>query len=274
VSCPRLSGPALAAALAAATPLAAQTAGGFSAGFAEPWPFEVGERAEYDVTFGPVRVGRGLLAVEAVDTVRGTPAYRLAFEIEGGPFFYKIDDRTVSWLATDPYRSLRFEQILKEGGYERHRRYELDHEAATSTREDWDEELGEYRPHATERDVPIPAGALDEISYLYLIRTLPLEVGRTYSFDDYFEDDGNPVVIRVLRRERVRLRAGTFETIVVQPVIQTEGIFGEGGEGEVYISDDERRLVVMIKSRKWAGELTMYLRDFDSGAEAGRATGS
>jgi len=255
----------LALALATAGTVSAQTPGGAARGFAEPWPFTVGERAEYDVTFGPVRVGRGRLEVEGVDTLRGTPAYRLAFEIEGGPFFYKIDDRAVSWLATGPYRSLRFEQILHEGGYERHRRYELDHDAGTSTREDWDAELEAYRPHPTERDVPMPAGALDEISYVYLMRTLPLEVGRTYTFEDYFEADGNPVVIQVLRRERVRLRAGTFETVVVRPIIQTEGIFGEGGAGEMYITDDERRLIVLIKTRMGMGELTMYLRDFDTG---------
>lgn len=261
----RTLGAALAVALSTAVTAAAQTDGSRD-GFAERWPFGVGERAVYDVTVGPVRVGRGLLEVEAVDTVRGTPAYRLAFEIEGGPFFYKIDDRTVSWLATDPYRSLRFEQVLHQGGYDRHRRYELDHGAGTATREDWDDDAGGYRPHETERDLPIPSGALDEISYLYLIRTLPLEPGRTYTFDDYFEEDGNPVVIRVLRRERVRLRAGTFETVVVQPVIQTDGIFGEGGAGEMYISDDERRLIVMLKSRMGWGELHMYLREFDPGA--------
>lgn len=255
----------LAFALAAAGTASAQTSGESPSAFAERWPFAVGERAEYDVTFGPVRVGRGLLEVEAVDTVRRTPSYRLAFEIEGGPFFYKIDDRTVSWLATEPYRSLRFEQILHEGGYERHRRYELDHEAGTATREDWDDELDAYRAHATERDVPIPAGALDEIAYLFLIRTLPLEVGRTYSFEDYFEEDGNPVVIRVLRRERVRVRAGTFETVVVRPIIQTDGLFGEGGEGELYISDDDRRVIVMLKTRMGMGQFTMYLRDFDPG---------
>lgn len=261
----RAAGLALAAALRVAVPVSAQTAGASTSGFAERWPFPVGERAVYDVTIGPVRVGRGLLEVEAVDTVRGTPAYRLAFEIEGGPFFYKVDDRTVSWLATDPYRSVRFEQVLHEGGYRRHRRYELDHEARTSTREDWNEDLGAYRPHATERDVPIPPGALDEISYLFLIRTLPLEVGRTYSFDDYFEEDGNPVVIRVLRRERVRVRAGTFETVVVRPIIRTAGIFGEAGAGELYITDDERRLIVMLKSRMKMGELALYLREFDTG---------
>lgn len=239
--------------------------GAVSSGFAEPWPFTVGEAATYDVTFGPVRVGRAHLVIEALDAFDTAEAYRLSFELEGGPFFYKIDDRTVSWLATDPYRSLRFEQILHQGGYERHRRYELDHESSTFVREDWDEGTGAYVAHDAERDVEMPHMALDEISLLYLVRTLPLEVGRTYTFENYFKDSGNPVVVEVLRREKIRVRAGTFETIVIRPVIRTDGIFGEGGQAEVYISDDEVRRIVQLKSRMKVGEMNMYLREYDGG---------
>ncbi|MGH7541027.1 MAG: DUF3108 domain-containing protein, partial [Gemmatimonadota bacterium] len=225
----------------------------------------VGERAVYDVTFGPVHVGRGLLAVEAVDTLRGTPTYRVAFEIEGGPFFYEIDDRSASWIAPDPFRSLRFEQILNEGGYHRNRRYELDQRASTYTRADWDAEAERYRPNPEERDVPMPRAALDEIAYLFLVRALPLEVGHTYRFERYFEEEGNPVVVEVLRRERIRVAGGRFDTIVVRPTIQTDGMFGQGGRAEVYISDDERRAIVQLKTRMKVGELNMYLKEYDPG---------
>ncbi|MCG8468136.1 MAG: DUF3108 domain-containing protein [Gemmatimonadetes bacterium] len=233
--------------------------------FASEWPFQVGEMARYDVSWSRVRVGEAHLRVEDLETIRGESAYRLAFELEGGPFVYRIDDRTVSWLAVDPYRSLRFEQILKEGGYRRHRRYELDHEEGLVLREDWDEEAEAYRPYRADEPPPIPVNALDEIAYLYLIRTLPLEVGQTYTFHRYFEEKGNPVVLHVLREERIRVRAGTFDTIVVQPIIQTDGMFGEGGEAEVYLSNDERRLIVQLKTKMKVGELNMYLRDFEMG---------
>jgi len=262
----RCFGSTLVALAVLAVPLGAQTApadGG--ARFASEWPFHTGETARYDVSFGPVKVGEAHLRIEAIDSIRDTPAYRLSFELKGGPFFYKIDDRTVSWLAVEPYRSLRFEQILKEGGYDRHRRYELDHETNTFTREDWDDGLGAYRAHETQVDEPMPAGALDEISFLYLIRTLPLEVGLTYRFENYFEESGNPVVVRVLREEEVRVRAGTFDTIVVQPIIQSSGLFGEGGQGEVYLTNDDRRLIVQLKTKMGVGEVNMYLRDFDLG---------
>ncbi len=253
------------ASVAGAGPLAAQ--GAEPDGWSPEWQFPVGERAVYDVTFGPVRVGRSQIAVEAIERVGGTPAYRVAFEIEGGPFFYKIDDRTVSWIAPDPFRSLRFEQILAEGGYRRHRRYNLDHETLTYTREDWDEEAAAYRAHARQRDVPMPVGALDEIAYLFLVRSLPLEVGRRYQFERYFEEDGNPVIVEVVRRERVRVMGGRFDTIVVRPTIQTDGMFGEEGRAEVYISDDERRVIVQLKTRMKVGELNMHLREYEPGGD-------
>lgn len=232
-------------------------------------PFQIGDEAEYSVLFGPVRFGRMHLRAEARDTIRGTPAYRLAMEMKGEIPVYRLDDRTVSWLATAPYRSLRFEEVLRQGSYRRHRRWELDHENLTATREDWDVEAEAYRPHRRQRDLPIPPGALDEISYLFLIRALPLEVGRTYEFNRHFEEDANPVVVQVLRRERIRVPAGSFETIVVRPIIKTDGLFSEDGEAEVFISDDDRRLVVQIKSRMRRGAVNMYLREFTSGvAEA------
>ena len=113
--------------------------------------------------------------------------------------------------------------------------------------------------------MPIPAGALDEIAFLFLARTLPLEVGRIYRFDRYFEPEGNPVIIEVLRREQVRVRAGRFETVVVRPVIRTGGMFGEGGEAEVYITDDDRRLIVQMRSRMKVGRVDMYLRTIPGG---------
>lgn len=234
------------------------------------WRFPVGERAEYDVTFGPMKVGTGVLAVEAIEPVEGRPTYRVVLRMSGGPFFYKVDDRKESWIAPDPIRTLRFRERLREGDYRRNRLYRLDQEEGHYTRLDYDERSGEYRPVEEEREVPMPSAALDEVAYLYLVRTLPLEVGRTYRFERYFEEEGNPVVLHVLRRETVRVNAGRFETVVVRPVIQTSGLFAEGGRAEVFLSDDARRLVVQLKTRMKAGQVNMYLRHYRPGdVEAG-----
>jgi hypothetical protein len=91
-------------------------------------------------------------------------------------------------------------------------------------------------------------------------------VGAEYSFDRYFRASGNPVVVRVLRRETIQVPAGTFRTIVVRPLIRTSGLFGQGGEAELYFSDDERRLLVLMTSKvPLIGSLSLHLRSITEG---------
>ena len=71
-------------------------------------------------------------------------------------------------------------------------------------------------------------------------------------------------------------RPGTFNTIVVRPIIKTGGIFAEGGEAELYLTDDERRIPVRVKTRMSIGTANFYLTDYDPGTPgapdpAGRA---
>jgi hypothetical protein len=236
------------------------------------WPFRVGERATYAVTLGPVKVGGASLAVEAADTIRGTPTWRVAMALRGGTFFYHLDDRQVSWIAPRPFRSLRFEQHLREGSYRRDRRYCLDQRAGRYWRFDRADDGGWRSPPGDDdRDegMPMPPAALDEIAFLYFARTLSLAPGTTYRFARYFEAEGNPVVLEVLRRETITVPAGRFRTVVVHPIIRTGGMFGEGGKAEVYFSDDERHVVVQLATSMKVGRLNLYLKDYRPGDEPG-----
>ncbi|HZD05122.1 MAG TPA: DUF3108 domain-containing protein, partial [Longimicrobiales bacterium] len=107
---------------------------------------------------------------------------------------------------------------------------------------------------------------LDDVSFLYFVRSLPLKPGDRYVLDDYFKESGNPVVVEVLRRETVKVPAGQFQTVVVKPTIRTEGLFGEGGEAELYFTDDALHLLVMMKSRlPVLRSLDIRLKSFDLG---------
>ena len=227
------------------------------------WRFPVGERMDYSVTWEGIRLGTGSLTVEAIDTLQQREAYRVALEMSGGPPFYRVEDRIVSWIQPDPYASLQFVQKQKEGNYRRDRRIELDVEAGTYTR--YDLKDGQYVPNESETAVPIPDGALDEISYLYLARLLPLEVGKRYEFERYFKEDGNPATVEVLRKEEIRVPAGRFQTIVLRPEIRTDGLFGEGGEAEAYVSDDERRILVRLTTSLSVGSGNLFLTEYRAG---------
>lgn len=211
-------------------------------------PFGVGERAEYHVKFGFLSVGSGLMEVAAIDTVRGREVWHSVFRIRGGVPGYRVNDRLESWMDTETLSSLRHWQDLSEGSRERERKFEI--------------YPGDTYAENGREPAPTVAQPLDDGSFLYFIRTIPLEVGQTYSFDRYFRPDRNPVVIQVLRRETIRVPAGTFETIVIRPIIKSKGVFSENGRAEVWLTDDDRRLMVQMKSRLSFGSINLFLRSY------------
>lgn len=213
-------------------------------------PFGAGERLEFDVRFSGLRVGRASLEAVGVVPLRGQAALRTVFTLRGGTWFYHIEDVLESWLDTARVQSLRFVQKNHEGSFRLDRTYDLFPERRA------------YRESADTADQPSVADPLDEGAFLYFVRTLPLEPGRTYEFARYFRPDRNPVVIRVLRRERVRVPAGTFDAIVIQPIFKSRGLFAEGGEAQLWLRDDPSRIVLQMTSRLPVGTLSLVLTSF------------
>jgi hypothetical protein len=210
----------------------------------------VGERLEYDVRFGKLRVGRGSMEIREITDVRGREAWHTVFAIRGGIPFFRVDDRLESWIDSRSFASLRLAQHTNEGRYHRERHIEFFPDRSTML------EQGD-----SAREEPTVEEPLDEGALLYFVRTLPLNVGDRYSLDRYFRPDRNPVRLEVLRRERIDVPAGTFETIVVRPTISTSGIFSENGQAEVWVTDDERHLMVRMTAKLSFGTLSLSLRN-------------
>jgi Protein of unknown function (DUF3108) len=212
-----------------------------------PPPFTVGERMEYDVKFGIFRVGRASMEVVDVDTIRGEPAYHVAFVIRGRAIFYSMSDSLQSWFTVRDLTSLRFYQDNDENGDRRVNHYEIH------------PDLGFYVQNQRDTNTTT-ARPLDDASFFYFARTLPLENGHTYSLPRYFKPDRNPVTLQVLGRDTVNVPYGRFAVVAVRPTFKSRGLFGEGGQATVWLSDDEFRIPVAIRTRLSVGSLTMNLR--------------
>ena len=211
-------------------------------------PFGENERLEYQVKYGFLGVGSATLEVQGLDSVRGMPAIHATFKVAGGVRFYRVNDDYESWFDPENYSTLRAVQSIDEGSYDRQRTFEFFPDRKVF--------IENGNPEASTVSDP-----LDEASFLFFLRSIPLEVGQTYEFQRYFRLDKNPVRVQVVRKEPVKVPAGTFNAIVVRPVIKTKGIFGEGGRAEVWFSDDSTRTLVQLKSSLKFGSLNLYLRN-------------
>ncbi|MEK9502024.1 DUF3108 domain-containing protein [Gaopeijia maritima] len=219
--------------------------------------YRPGERLVYDARVGILGgVGEAVLSLHA-DSIDGLPVYNGQLALQASAVFgrFKVDNLLQTWFDPETMRAHRFAKRQDEPKTKTDETFDFLIDEGVWRRTDGREE-GEL---ATEYP-------LDDISFIYYIRALPLEVGKRYVLDDYYKESGNPVVLDVLRRETVRVPAGEFQTIVVRPTIQTSGLFSEGGEAELYLTDDVQRFLVLLKSKlPLLQTLEFRLKDFGTG---------
>ena len=218
-----------------------------SGGDVDRLPFAIGERLSYDVRVAKIGRGRAVAEIVGTERIRGRTVYHTKFKVDGSLLFFKVNDLYESWFDPNTLVSLRYHQDIDEGSYERNRTYEIF------------PERGVYLdPNKVE--VPTVEQPLDDGAFLYFLRTIPLEVGKTYSWNRYFKPDRNPVKVTVVRKERIRVPAGEFDAIVLRPSIKAKGIFAEGAHAEVWIADDDSRVMLQMRTKLPFGSVVFQLR--------------
>jgi uncharacterized protein DUF3108 len=217
-------------------------------------PWQVGERLDYQIKFTFLNAGTGSMEVIGIEQIRGRDAWHTQFRLQGGKFGYDVAYLFDSWGDVTTLASMRFHSDADQNGKERVKRYEIFPDRSVFV-----EETPNANGTAEQRSVQDP---LDDGSFLYFVRTVPLEVGRTYEFQRYFRPDRNPVTIKVLKRERIKVPAGEFQAIVIQPIINTPGktLFSKGGNAQIWLSDDANRYVLQMKTNLVVGSIGLYLK--------------
>lgn len=224
-------------------------------------PFSVGERFDYSAKLGILTLGSAQIQVIGIDTVRGQPAWYFKYSLEGGGALFRIRSSLESWTSVRDFRSLRFRRDSKENS----KRYLRDYDIFADS--------GYYRQHEATATTPTAPEPLDDASILYFVRTTPLEVGTTYRLARHFMPEMNPIVLTVLKRETLELPDGSKATcLVLNPVVGTNGLFGDRTDARLWVTDDARRIPVQIKSRQPFGPITLRLEKMTAGAGSARAS--
>jgi hypothetical protein len=231
-----------------------------------------GERLLFDVTWMGIKAGQATLEARGVVRLQGESAYHLVTTAQSTPFisaFYRVDDRSDSYLASNPYRSLRFDKQLREGKYRHNSQALFDHPGKLVTYRYLDfspvpkgiTSLEEAEKHGkyVAQEFPLGANALDELSVLYFVRTLPLIEGRAVFASVFASRKNYELEVKVLRRETLDTVLGRRETLVVEPLLKFEGIFQQKGRVIVWLTNDAERIPVLMQSEIKIGSFVSTL---------------
>lgn len=214
------------------------------------YPFGVGERFIYSAKLGFVTLGQGAVEVLRREEYRGHDTFVFRFRLAAGNRFYRLDDQLESWTGAHDLISRRLLKTLNENGKVRVRD-ELIYPDSGFLRE-----VGKAK---TEPTVEEP---LDDAAFIYWVRLLPLEVGRTYRFDRYYKARRNPIVVEVLGREVQELPGGRkVQCIVLHPVIGSGNLMRAKNDARIWLTDDARRIPVRIRTKQPFGTISLELRE-------------
>jgi hypothetical protein len=206
-----------------------------------PYPFAVGESLEYDAKLGVFPIGTARMTVNAITRERGAEAFVFAAAGQGRPMGIRVGADLTSYVGTRGFTSLRFHRRLYQGGSVEEAQFQI---VGDSSR---------YRQEGVPHDWATPSKPLDELAFLYYLRTVPLTVGATYRIPRYFKTGYNPIQIRVVSRGQWQLPEG--RTV---PAFNLE-ISSRDLLMNVTMTDDARRLPVMLDLPLPFGRVTLEL---------------
>ena len=200
-------------------------------------PFSIGEKLSYEVRVSNGnKVGSATMWVEGPTDVRGTSTYLLRFDSRIRYLLVPASSRSSSWFDPLQGRSLRF----------------LKHESNPLSHHDETVDLfpDEKRWRSAEGDSgqSLSNAPLDELSFMYFIRTLPMTPGATYSFDRHFDASRNPTVVKVIRREVIPTPMGEMHVVRLEMRVRDPRHYKGEGIIRIHLTDDACRLPARIES--------------------------
>ena len=223
--------------------------------YVENTAFGFGERLEYEVGYKFIKAGVAAFSVgkEPVQA-GGKNCYDIRFDVmslKSLDFLYKVRDRYRTIVDVDGIFPWKFEQTIREGGFSKD--FTATFDQITK------------KAYTTEGTFPVPDFVHDVVSAFYYVRTFNLKdmkKGEKITLQNFFDRETHDLQVNILGRKTVTVKAGTFNCVVVEPIIKKGGLFKSDGRILLYLTDDDRKVPVKVSTQIPIGtidaELTGY----------------
>jgi uncharacterized protein DUF3108 len=215
--------------------------------------FAPGEHLGFSVQYGLLTAGTATMTIDPqIRDRNGRPTYHLVTTARSNKVFstfFEVNDRVESYMDTLHLHSVRFEKHLREGKYNRDVWVVFDQERHTARIDG-------------KRDCEVLEHVQDVLSSLYYVRTLDLQVGKAVYVPNHDSGKNYPMQVQVHGRERVTVDAGTFDCLVLEPILLGEALFKQKGRMQVWVTDDALKMPVLMKSKVLVGDIAAVLSEF------------
>ncbi|NTW60767.1 MAG: DUF3108 domain-containing protein [Nitrospirae bacterium] len=226
-------------------------------------PFHPGEKLTYNISWSNVfSAGTAVMEVkkekadDGGDVLRFISTARTTGMVDS---VYTVRDTVQSFVNYLTLQSISYDLNSRHGKRKKQRKLLFDHEKKTVT----------YSEGGSLQTLDIPDDTQDALSSLYYIRSKPEFItGKAIMVDIHDSGKNWAIEVQVLGREKIKTPVGEFNTIKLKTYPKYEGVFMHKGEIFMWLTDDDRRIPVLMKSTITIGSIVATLTDMKLGDEA------
>lgn len=226
--------------------------------------FTAGEKLNFEINYGFITAGNAIMEISPVyQNINGRDAYDISVRINSSSSFewvYKVEDLYKCYLDKDGLFPWRFEQHIHEGNFKKDFEAIFDHENGKVKAY-----TGDKDPKKFEGEYDIPMYVHDILSAFYFARTLDysgMSNGQTVQLQNFYDDKVHPLNVKYLGKEEIDVPAGEFRCIKVEPMVVEGGLFKSEGSIIVWLTDDERKMPVLVKTKVLVGSMDVELTSY------------
>lgn len=216
------------------------------------------ERFQFDLTWTGIKAGEAVL--EAIDDGQCIHFISKTYSAEWVSLFYRVENMIESTVKAAnanssqdafAYIPSHYSVKMREGRHRRDKEVFFDRTARQAA----------YINHIEKEraSFPINDSTFDPLSGFFYVRRIPLEVGKSVFVDVFDSKKLYKLEVKVLKKESIKTSLGTFQTIVIKPIMQSEGIFYRKGDILIWLTDDEKKIPVLIKIKASLGSISATL---------------
>jgi hypothetical protein len=224
-------------------------------------PFRVGEKLTYQVFWGPFVVGRATLEVAGIEKVDDYNCYHLIAKAKTSglaEWLFPVDSTVESWLDCDGLFTRHYRENRSEGK----------HHANDETHYDYARRESVTTNHIKNREkrAPLEQPVQDVVSSLYFVRAQKLMLDAEQSFTVNAANTNYVVTIRPDQRKEVWVRPlGDIQALRIEPSPTLKIVSSNKGRMWLWVSDDARRLPLLLNSELKIGNAKLVLYNIASG---------
>jgi len=216
-------------------------------------PFGPGEKLTYAITYLGMRAGTAVMEVQDVEPVEAHPALRLLTIAKSSATvskFYPVNNRVESLVDAQTVKPYHLLFARREGKKKNDFDVTFHHEEGT---------VLSIKDGSAET-LPIPPNTQDLLSCLYYIRSMPLvQPGSSVELNIHHDKKNYRVEVRAEGIERVKGVEGDVEAIRLLVIMPFQGLFLNEGNIRVWITNDARRVPVLMKAKIIIGSVMARL---------------